>query len=645
MEKNISYLARTFSDYRQALIDYSKKYYGDMAIDYNDASVASWMIDINADIADNLSYHIDRVFQETNINSANEKASLYALARNNGFKVPGPKGAMAEVEFSCYIPISGDSPNYDYAPIIRRGTKVNGGSQVFELLDDVDFSLQFDSNGNSNRTIYPVLDNNGIVVKYKITKLAVVVAGESKIYRKVLRSKDIVPFMEILIPETNVMNIESIVVKDGDDYVVNPTYGEFYSEEEDICKDSDLSDERHSYRFFEVESLAQQYRWGDVSNEEGKAVSQIYDYVSGTTSFPTYCVTKGEWKKLKRKFITEYTDKGYLKVIFGSGIDSNVDIDINGASDFSKFQIQRLIQNDSLGYLPDADTTVFILYRSGGGKASNLAKGSINNISYLNVEIGGENITIRESVKKTIAVVNTTPSVSGKDMPTERELKYLIKYNSGSQNRCVTVKDYIAQLLKLPPRYGTPFRVGVSEENNKIMIYLLGLDYLGKLDGTLPTALIQNIRDYISGYRMINDYIEIKSGKIINVGFDVDVYIDKNYNKSDVIANVIDTISNYMDVNKHNMGDDIFVGDIQKEISKVDGVLNVIKLDVYNIYDGIYSTTRTSQETSGKVEGFNNASRIKIDLETSDWILYSEGDTMLEVKYPETDIIVRVKTR
>lgn len=648
MEKKISYLNRNYEDYRQALIDFSKKYYPDMEIEYNDASIASWLIDINADIADNLSYHIDRVFQETNINSANERASLYALARNNGFKVPGPKGAMAEVEFSCYIPMSSTNkePDYDYAPIIRRGTKLAGGNQLFELLDDVDFSLQFDSNGNSNRTIYPIVNSNGIITQYKITKLAVVVAGETKIYKKVVRARDIVPFMEILIPETSVMNVESIVVKDGDNYITNPTYGEFYydGDEEQKCEIQN----KRTYRYFEVESLAQQYRWGDVTNKEGKAVSLVYEYVNNNIAYPTYCVTKGKWKEVKHKFITEYTDKGYLKVIFGAGVDPNVDIDITGSADFSKFQIQRIIQNDNLGYLPNPNSTVFILYRSGGGKASNLAQGAINNIVYLNAEIGGSDSSIRESVKNTISVVSTTPSVSGKDMPTEQELKYLIKYNSGSQNRCVTVKDYVAQLLKLPPRYGTPFRVGVNEENNKIMLYLLGLDYQGKLDSTLPTALIQNVRDYIAAYRMINDYIEIKSGKIINIGFDVDLYIDKNYNKSDVIANVITVISNYMDVNQHIMGDDIFVGDIQKEVSKVDGVLNVIKLEVYNYFggnNGVYSPTRTTQETDGDVEAVDTASRIKIDLEASDWIVYSEGDSMLEVKYPESDIRVRCKVR
>ena len=639
-EKSISYLNRTYEDYKQALIDFSKKYYPDMSLNYEDASVASWLIDINADVADNLSYHIDRVFQETNINSANERASLYALARNMGFKVPGPKGAMAEVEFSCYIPmniVNGESkPNYDYAPIIRKGTKVAGGSQVFEVLEDVDFSLQFDSNGMSNRTIYPILNANGIVTQYRITKLVVVVAGESKVYRKVLRSRDILPFMEILIPETNVMNVESIVVKDGDNYISNPTYGEFYNECEDVSGVT---------RYYEVDSLAQQFRWGDVSNEEGKPESVVYQYVDGNVSYPTYCITKGKWKEVKYKFITEYSDKGYLKVIFGAGINPNVDIDITGAHPFSKFQIQRIIQNDNLGYLPNPNSTVFILYRTGGGKVSNLAKGAINNIIDLNVEVGGSDVTVRDAVRRTITVISTSPSVSGKDMPTEQELKYLIKYNTGSQNRCVTVKDYIAQLLKLPAKYGTPFRVGVNEENNKIMIYLLGLDYNGKLDSVLPTALIQNIRDYISGYRMINDYIEIKSGKIINVGFDVDVYIDKSYNKSDVIANVITTIRDYMDVNKHNMGDDIFVGDIQKEVSKVDGVINVIKLDVYNYFHGSYSNTRTSQEVIGEAEGDGgDAKRIKIDLDASDYVLYSDGDTMLEIKFPE-DFHVRCKTR
>jgi hypothetical protein len=69
------------------------------------------MIDLNAAIADELSYHIDRVFQETNINSATKASSVYAMARNMGFKIPGPKGAMALVTFSCTLPLLNQNPN------------------------------------------------------------------------------------------------------------------------------------------------------------------------------------------------------------------------------------------------------------------------------------------------------------------------------------------------------------------------------------------------------------------------------------------------------------------------------------------------------------------------------------------------------
>ena len=148
MEKGISYLNRTFEDYKDALIEFSKKYYPDFNMSYDDASVASWQIDLAADVADNLSYHIDRVYQETNIDSAQERGSLYAIARNNGVKIPGPKGSMAEVRISCVIPGGNNGPLLDdFAPIIKRGSRFSSTSQSFELLEDVDFKLQYDSNG------------------------------------------------------------------------------------------------------------------------------------------------------------------------------------------------------------------------------------------------------------------------------------------------------------------------------------------------------------------------------------------------------------------------------------------------------------------------------------------------------------------
>ena len=182
MEKKISYLNRTFADYKEALIEMSERYYSDISTSFRDSSVGEWIIDMLADVSDNLSYHIDRVFQETNINSANERASLYAIARNNGVKIPGPKGAMAEVRISTVL----QNEDCSDGPIIKRGTKFSSGNQQFELLDDVDFSKQFDNDGNSDMTIVPRITSNGINNGYTVSKLAVVVAGETRIYSKTL---------------------------------------------------------------------------------------------------------------------------------------------------------------------------------------------------------------------------------------------------------------------------------------------------------------------------------------------------------------------------------------------------------------------------------------------------------------------------
>ena len=498
----------------------------------------------------------------------------------------------------------------------------------------------------SDRTIEPVLDANGNITKYNISKLAVVTAGETRIFKKAIKSSDIRPFMEIIIPVEGVMNVESVLMKDGDTLTSYPSYGEFYSYDEIVHKEcpSEL------VRFFEVDSLAEQLRWGETLNGNNCPIIHAYGYFNSNdkTVYPTCQVTKGEWKPVSHKFITEYTDNGYLKVIFGAGVKSAQYPQIDDMSPLSKHLITRTIRNNSLGELPNPGTTIFILYRAGGGSASNVAQGAISSISKLltNFPMGAKaSEATKSAVRNSINVVNTTPSVSGKDMPTIQEMKYLIKYNKGAQNRCVTTKDYIDRVLMMPPKYGTPFRVGCAEDNNKIMLYLLGIDYQKKLDAALPSLLVENIQNYLTEYRMINDFVEIKPGRIINLSVEVDVHVDKNYNMSDVVSLIIGKVRDYFDINKRNMGDDLYTGDLKKEISKLDGVANLIDLRVYNETSDGYSSTQTNQELyvagdCNRQQDEKVPGRYRIDLEASDGIIYSDGDTMLEIKHAEKDIRV-----
>jgi len=644
MEKGISYLNRTFDDYRESLLGFTRQYYPELEEEFNDASIGAWLLDVVANVGDNLSYHIDRVYQETNIDSAKERESICALARNNGVKIPGPKSSMAEVEFTCELPINGTndttSPDWSYAPLIRRGTKVSAGNQVFELMYDVDFNEQFNENGISNRRIVPKRNSNGFITKYIITKTGIVTAGETKIYSRVIKSSDIVPFMNFIIPDSDVMNIESIIFKDGTKHYGTPTMTEFFWKKETTLGTDDCGNGGVKlWRFFEVDYLAQQFRWGDTPT----------GYL-GTNGYGEneYYIRKGEWIPLRQKFITEFTDKGYLKVTFGAGNAYN-----DGITD-NKDMIAHMVNNDGLGILPKQNTTMYVMYRRGGGKSSNVAQGAITNINYLNADLRGTNNSKVNEVKRSLTVTNTTPSVSGKDAPSVSEIKNLIKYNNGSQERCVTLKDYHDRISKMPSRYGVPFRYGVTEENNKVMIYMLGLDENGHLTDILPEVLCENIQNYLSEYRMINDYIEIKSGRIVNLQFEVDIFIDKNYNTSDVVTNVIQTVQKYMDINKLHMGDDIFVGDIEKEISNVDGVSNLIELRVYNVYGNGYSSSKIMQKIKTYEECCDNgeeadnglvADRDCIDLKYSNKTLYSENDTMFEIRKPEQDIICKVKMR
>lgn len=304
---------------------------------------------------------------------------------------------------------------------------------------------------------------------------------------------------------------------------------------------------------------------------------------------------------------------------------------------------------------------MFILYRVGGGVSSNLGIGALNKFTLANVDWGANtnntNGSIRGKVLTSLTVTNISSALAGKDSPSTSEIKYLMKYNTSSQNRAVTVTDYRAKLMEMPPKYGAPFRCSVIEENNKVEMDFLGLDSNGNLTSYLPQTLVENSIEYLSNFKQINDYIEIKSGKIYNIGVMGEMFIDKNYNQANVVTSVINKIKEYFSVNNHEMGDDIFVGDLEKEIMLLDGVIGIIRMKIYKIYNGGYSSDvcplpETSEESvcgSEPSEGFSLKDKgsiyREIDLDATDYVLYGDYNSMYEIKSPSSDIQIKIKTR
>lgn len=668
-QKKINYLARTFDDYKSELIKFSNQYYPNMSDTYNDSSIGAWFIDLASAVGDNLSYSIDRAYQENNMNSATMKSTVLNIARSNGLKIPGAKASMCEIALSCVIPVgnadTGDisQPNWKYAPIIKRSTIVSAGDINFQLSENVDFGEQFNSDGYSNRSFAPSRNANGIVTGYTVTKTTLAINGSTRIYKKVLSSQDITPFMEVILPDRNIMNVESIIFKETCDKTSNdPDLAEFYVDEEEYMT-TNMS--AMTYRYFEVDSLADQYRFGNSTAIDKKVVidfyaPDMYDDFTETASDGTTKTTRyyrGEWKPIRNKFITEYTDNGYLKIIFGGG--TSYDDVPDAQSMYSKRVLSKLINNDMLGVLPKEGWTMYVLYRTGGGVSSNIAKGALNSIFMTVAEFkqyagntDANAAEIRGKVLNSLTVTNTSPAVAGKDAPSTEEIKYLVKYNTSSQERCVTVKDYKLRLMKMPARYGSPFRAAVTEENNKIAVSMLGLNADGKLTKALPQTLVDNIIEYLSGYRTVTDYIECKSGKIYNIGFGLELFISKTYDAPTVVTNVINKVKEYMSVSSHDMGEDIFLGDLEKEITMVDGVIAIIDLSVYSLYDGIYSSDRCpfpEEKISGECAvnttstfHVDNGKSFKISLGDVEHMLSSDYNSMFEI-YSDNDIQVKFK--
>jgi hypothetical protein len=443
------------------------------------------------------------------------------------------------------------------------------------------------------------------LINYTLTKREIVTNGFTRIFKRVISVSDVRPFLEVILPEYNVLSIDSIITLEGTSFNSVPTLNQFSNQ---------------SLRWYEVDALA-----------ENKVFVEDLNKITDNAG-----VKPGKWITVDKKFITEYTDLGFLKIIFGAGtkdtsslcdFDSNIPL-VNQIGDF--------INNNSLGQTPTANTTMFIKYRVGGGADTNVGPNVLRNVGLLNFSINGVNQNINNSVKNSLRVNNPFPALGGRNTPSVDEIRYMVKYNFASQNRAVTIKDYQAIISKMPGQFGVPFRMGVMEEQNKIKIYIVGLDQEGKLSNDSTSALRENISTYLSDYRMINDYVQVTNGKVINLSFEVDLYIDKKQPQAQIIAEVINNIKTYMDVNKYDMGDNIYLSPLIETINNVGGVLNVIDVRVYNkVGEGKYSLNEISQP-------YLDTESRQIDI-SEDYTLFGEPTSMFEVKFPTQDILIRVK--
>lgn len=608
----IKYSSRTFSQIKDDLIALIKQQYPDVLSDFTDSSVGSMMIDLNAGVANNLSINIDRVFQETQLEYAQQRNSILNIAKNMGFNIPARRPSVTVVDFTVTVPPNGDRPDSTYYPTLQPGAQVLGGGKIFETQDVIDWNSPISNLGDPNRAIIPNLDSNGIIQNYSVTKREVVVNGSTNIYKRVITSTDVVPFFSLTLPDPDVIEIESVILLEGTNYSSNPSVADFY----DSTK-----------RYYEVDYLAQQKVF--VENPSAGINSGSQQNTDG--------IKAGRWINVTRKFIKEFTPNGFCKLTFGSGDSESKPFEDGLLKEgvTNREFLNNFLKNTALGEMLKADHTLFIRYRTGGGINSNLGANTLTQLGSFDLRVNGTRADSNQEVQRSLTVNNPIPAIGGNDGLTVEQIRQLIKYNFSSQGRDVTLTDYLLQIYKMPGKFGSPFRANAYKENNKIVISVLDVDSDGKLSNVSNSLMKENLAEYLSGYRMINDYIEIKDGKIFNLAFDIDVYVE-NISDRTIANNIITTVRDFFDINNYEMNTDIHIADLNNEILNVNGVINVIDIKVYNKVGGQYSNNAVSQEISnvntGEITLINNT-------------IYSTTDSMFEIKYPEKDIRVYLRKK
>jgi hypothetical protein len=507
------------------------------------------------------------------------------------------------VDFSITVPAFGDKEDERYLGILSRGSQVVGAGIVFENVYDIDFASPYNSQGFPNRLKIPNFNANNVLINYTITKREVVVNGITKVFKRVINANDVKPFFELFLPEKNVLGITSVLLKNGTSYTNTPSVSEFLGLDN---------------RWYEVDALAEDRVFVEdptkVSDQPGIKV--------------------GRYIQTQNRFITEYTPEGFKKMTFGGGTNTAQDQLNQFTTLGTTLDLQRYSNNLSLGSALVPNSTLFIQYRVGGGLATNLGTNVINQLGTVSFFVNGPSETTNSSVVNSLSCVNVTAAVGGAGIPSLEEIRNYVSFNFAAQKRAVTVQDYESLIRNMPSQFGAPAKVSITENDNKILIQILSYDTSGKLTNIVSNTLRQNIANYLSNYRMMNDYISIFSAEVIDLSMDISIVLDSAQNSGQVIASVVDKVSAYLNPQTRQLGQNIYLSELRSIIQNTNGVLTVSGMDVFNEVGGQYSSAETSMIYS------NPETKL---IGPIDDTIFAQPSQVYQIRYPNKDIRVSVK--
>jgi hypothetical protein len=132
---------------------------------------------------------------------------------------------------------------------------------------------------------------------------------------------------------------------------------------------------------------------------------------------------------------------------------------------------------------------------------------------------------------------------------------------------------------------------------------------------------------------MMNDYILVTNGKVIDLAFEVSVVFDNSQNQGSLITTIVNTITTYMNPASREMGQNIYLSEIRRLIQSENGVITITDLKVFNRVGGLYSSSETSQSYS------NTETK---EIQPVQDTIFALPTQIYQVRFPVKDITVRI---
>jgi len=601
---NISYLNKTFPDFKSTLQQYAKTYFPTTYNDFSEATPGNMFIEMASYVGDVMSFYLDTQVQENFLLYAKEKENLYAMSYVMGYRPKSTYASNTIVDVYQLVPSITNggitTPDYNtYGLIIPSNTILTSTSTGVKFLttQTVDFTVTSSAEITFVNSDY-----------YLFKKQVPAISAEIK--ETVINTIPNQKFTTATITDSNILQILNVTGSDGNFW-------------------------------YEVPYLAQSSIFQKIANP------------NFTTDQVPYLL---QLQRVPRRYVSRILSDNTLQLEFGAGLTNNkTDSQIiptpeniqagsvPGISNLtSNYNEASIFFTQEYGLIPSGSLTV--RYLTGGGINSNVPANDITAIDTTGVYFKNTPGPLSASVLGSVVSSNPFPSSGGRNGDTTEEIRQNALYAYSTQLRAVTKEDYIVRALSMPSDYGAIAKAYISQEinktpqqtvaftqnNNPLTLDLYVLSYnTNKQLVEASNSLKNNLVTYINQYRMVTDAINIRDAYYINIGINFDVTILSGYSNKDILTNCVNTLKDYFNIDKWQINQPIILSDITAKLLQIKGVQSVVKLEIVNKQDPTGVTySQYGYDIAGATRNGN--------------IYPSMDPAIFEVRYPNTDVQGRV---